>query len=84
MGHKGMQKKTNKNKNKNKNKTKNEGARRTTQPSWVSHSPDYSFNLEPLFTHLNFSDSGSDYHRVYKDIRMAKVWQCGVSFVKTE
>lgn len=31
---------------------------RTKQESWVSHIPDHSFNLQPLFTHLNVSDSG--------------------------
>lgn len=33
---------------------------RTKQPFGVSHSPDDSFNLQPLFTHLNFSDSEAD------------------------
>lgn len=33
---------------------------RTKWPSWVSHCPDYSFNFQPLFIHLNFSGSGVD------------------------
>lgn len=32
-----------------------QGAQLTRWPAWVSHSPKYSFNLQSLFTHLNFS-----------------------------
>ena len=33
---------------------------RSKQPSWVSHSPNCSFSLQPFFTYLNFSDLGAD------------------------
>lgn len=48
-----------------------QGAGLTMQPSWVSHSPDYSFNLSPL-THLNFSDSGTDCCRVTRTSKWQK------------
>ena len=34
--------------------------RRTKQLSWVSHSTNYLFNLQPLFTDFNLSDSGAE------------------------
>ena len=33
---------------------------RTKQLSWVSHSLSYSFHVQPLIIHINFSGSGAD------------------------
>ena len=56
---------------------------RTRWPSWVSHNPDCSFNLQPLFTHLNVSDSRADLLTHYKGVRMAEIWHWGIIFCRS-
>lgn len=59
-----------------KQKTKKNGVAResvrTKQLCWGSHNPNCSFTLQPLFTPLNFSDSGSNCWHVTRASRWQK------------
>ena len=57
---------------------------RAQRPSWIFHSPDCLLNLQPLFTHLNFSASGADCCPVIKTSGWQKSGNEGLFFAESE
>ena len=51
---------------------------------WVSHSPDFQFNLQPLFTHPNLFDSEADYCHVTRTSECQKPGNEGLFFSRSK